>query len=536
MKAIRGLGGQIDPEKVAGEREALDYKGIESRADFLPLAYERESQGVAGDLDEVSKLSAAWPRSLLASIATNQAQHLVLLRQALGAGPLASVPAPFEVGHDARPVRDDCARDRPPLCDRPLLLAPPLAGDRRLAGRGGRIWSSLGQASGSKTSENLTLPGTGSTKATELLEENLPEQAYGSNPLVLRSAEGRHADRIQVRERGRRNGEAAGSAARRQLGGQPAEPGGRRLPQQGPHDRLHPGRPRRRPRRTGRSDRRRQVLNAAAAGRAAGLHTSVGGYVGQQLSKPSTEISEAIGLAAAIVILLFAFGTATAMMLPIVSAVIGLACALSIIRLLEHVVEVPGVASTLATMIGLGVGIDYALFIVTRHKLQLARRDGAARVDRPRHRDRGRRRRLRRLHGRDRALLARLRRHPAGQHARLHGGDRGGRRGLRRGDAAAGDARRARVPTSTRCGSSSARPTPTTSEPHGWRRWARRGRGPALALGDRRADRAGRPGAADLPARAGAERHQRPAQGHHLAPGLRRAQPRASARASTGRC
>ena len=72
------------------------------------------------------------------------------------------------------------------------------------------------------------------------------------------------------------------------------------------------------------------------------------------------------------VILLFAFGTATAMMLPIVSAVIGLACALSIIRLLEHVLQVPGVASTLATMIGLGVGIDYALFIVTRHKLQLA--------------------------------------------------------------------------------------------------------------------------------------------------------------------
>ena len=42
----------------------------------------------------------------------------------------------------------------------------------------------ISSASGSKTSENLTLPGTGSTKATELLEDNLPEQAYGSNPLV----------------------------------------------------------------------------------------------------------------------------------------------------------------------------------------------------------------------------------------------------------------------------------------------------------------------------------------------------------------
>ena len=70
-------------------------------------------------------------------------------------------------------------------------------------------------------------------------------------------------------------------------------------------------------------------------------------------------------------ILLFAFGTATAMVMPIGSAIIGLAISLSVIRLLENVVEVPSVAATLATMIGLGVGIDYALFIVTRHKLQL---------------------------------------------------------------------------------------------------------------------------------------------------------------------
>ena len=82
------------------------------------------------------------------------------------------------------------------------------------------------------------------------------------------------------------------------------------------------------------------------------------------------------------IILLFAFGTATAMVLPIVTAVLGLVSALSIIRLLGHVAEVPTVAPTLATMIGLGVGIDYALFIVTRHKLQLKRGDGDAGVDR----------------------------------------------------------------------------------------------------------------------------------------------------------
>jgi RND superfamily putative drug exporter len=113
------------------------------------------------------------------------------------------------------------------------------------------------------------------------------------------------------------------------------------------------------------------VLDAAEPAKKAGLETSVGAYVGQQLSKPDTGVSDAIGIAAAIVILLFAFGTATAMVMPIGSAILGLAISLSVIRLLENAVEVPSVAATLATMIGLGVGIDYALFIVTRHKLQL---------------------------------------------------------------------------------------------------------------------------------------------------------------------
>src|SRR3954451_910955 len=48
----------------------------------------------------------------------------------------------------------------------------------------------IGSASGSKTNDNLTLPGTGSTSATELLEDNLPEQAYGSNPLAFESKSG----------------------------------------------------------------------------------------------------------------------------------------------------------------------------------------------------------------------------------------------------------------------------------------------------------------------------------------------------------
>jgi putative drug exporter of the RND superfamily len=227
----------------------------------------------------------------------------------------------------------------------------------------------IGQASGRKTSENLTLPGTGSTVATELLEDNLPQQAYGSNPLVFESSGGKltepkYAEAIDATSKKLESLADVNSAI------SPISPQGANFLSKdqtigyipvvlgiGPGEIDE--------------EQAQRILDAAQPAREAGLHTAVGSYVGQQLSKPSTEVSEAIGLAAAVIILLFAFGTATAMMLPIVSAVIGLACALSIIRLLEHVTEIPGVASTLATMIGLGVGIDYALFIVTRHKLQI---------------------------------------------------------------------------------------------------------------------------------------------------------------------
>jgi RND superfamily putative drug exporter len=229
----------------------------------------------------------------------------------------------------------------------------------------------IGQAGGSKTSENLTLPGSGSTTATELLEDNLPEQAYGSNPLVMEAPKGAKLTdpkySAAVAETAKRlealhdvNSAVSPLSPRganflsknQQVGYIPVVLG------------IGPGEID--------EEEAQRILDAARPARAAGLSTAVGSYVGQQLSKPSTEVSEAIGLTAAVIILLFAFGTATAMMLPIVSALIGLACALSIIRMLEHVLQVPGVASTLATMIGLGVGIDYALFIVTRHKLQLA--------------------------------------------------------------------------------------------------------------------------------------------------------------------
>ncbi len=229
----------------------------------------------------------------------------------------------------------------------------------------------IGHSAGSKTSENLTLPGTDSTIATELLEDNLPEQAYGSNPLTIEAPAGKKLTDPQFASAVAETAKRLNALGDVNSAVSPLSPQGAAFLAKDETVGYFPVVLSVGPGEIDEEEAER-ILDAAGPAKAAGLEPAVGSYVGQQLSKPATETSEAIGLAAAVVILLFAFGTATAMMLPIVSAVLGLVCALSIIRLLEHVLEVPGVASTLATMIGLGVGIDYALFIVTRHKLQLA--------------------------------------------------------------------------------------------------------------------------------------------------------------------
>ena len=93
IKALRGI--EAPAVAVPEEIESGELKTDEERLVFL---YEVEAATIDEELSAISKLEAPWPRSLLASTVADQAQHLTLLRQALGAGPLASVPAPFENG------------------------------------------------------------------------------------------------------------------------------------------------------------------------------------------------------------------------------------------------------------------------------------------------------------------------------------------------------------------------------------------------------------------------------------------------------
>ncbi len=229
------------------------------------------------------------------------------------------------------------------------------------------LWAaSLGQ----QFNDNLSLPGTGSTKATDLLQEKLPQKAYGSIPLTLRDPNGSIGDASSTRAI---DATVSGLKAVPHVSGvvSPLDQnaGGlvsrdRKIAYISVTLNIGSG--------ATTTDEAQKILDAAEPAAKAGLHPAVGGYVGQKLSRPSTESSEAVGIGAAIVILVIAFGSVTAMTIPIVTAILGLLITLALITAVGHITSVPTVAPTLATMIGLGVGIDYALFIVTKHKLQLA--------------------------------------------------------------------------------------------------------------------------------------------------------------------
>ncbi|MCL4288017.1 MAG: MMPL family transporter, partial [Thermoleophilia bacterium] len=223
---------------------------------------------------------------------------------------------------------------------------------------------------GGKTSDDLTLPGTGSTEATDLLDRYLPEQANGTNPLALEVEGGKLTDG------------ANSKAIERTVRAYEREPGvldvvsplsdrgadalskDERIGYISLTIRAGPD--------TLTDDRAEALIDVSAPASDAGIEVSAGGYLGQQVSQPETHSSEVVGIAAAIVILLFTFGTAVAMAMPITTAILGLVISLCAIALAGHAIEIPTVAPTLATMIGLGVGIDYALFIVTRHRSHLA--------------------------------------------------------------------------------------------------------------------------------------------------------------------
>ncbi|MCU7820696.1 MMPL family transporter [Kitasatospora sp. DSM 101779] len=115
-----------------------------------------------------------------------------------------------------------------------------------------------------------------------------------------------------------------------------------------------------------------RITAAAAPATAAGIEVTPGGFLAAAVDKGSTGHSEAIGLAAAFVVLALTFGGLVAAGLPLLAGGLGLGISLSVLGLVGHLVDMPSSGETIAAMIGLGVGIDYTLFGLTRFRELLA--------------------------------------------------------------------------------------------------------------------------------------------------------------------
>ncbi len=116
----------------------------------------------------------------------------------------------------------------------------------------------------------------------------------------------------------------------------------------------------------------KKVVSTAESFGTPAYRVAVGGQAIELVSGNAPGSSEGFGIFAAIIIMLLAFGSVVAMGLPIITALFGIAIGFAVLDLLSHVVTTPVFAPEIMAMIGLGVGIDYALFVVTRYRQGLA--------------------------------------------------------------------------------------------------------------------------------------------------------------------
>ena len=109
------------------------------------------------------------------------------------------------------------------------------------------------------------------------------------------------------------------------------------------------------------------LVATATSAASAQLHVAVSGQLAEQTVRPSFG-GTGLGVALAAAVLLLVFGSVFAMALPLVSALASLGTAVGVIGVLSHALKMPDFSTTLVLLLGLGVGVDYALFIVTRHR------------------------------------------------------------------------------------------------------------------------------------------------------------------------
>jgi RND superfamily putative drug exporter len=223
----------------------------------------------------------------------------------------------------------------------------------------------LSQAAGTRKANNFSLPHTDSQRAVDLLKSRFPAQAGDAAQIVFYTRHGKLTDataRVVIApllERIRRLPHVTGVVS-------PYRPGAHAVSKSGSIGFA-----------TVAFDERAnqlpkagidRVVKTAVSVRSAALQVELGGLPIEQTQQQSLGVATGVGLLAAVLVLLLSFGSLLAMGLPIVTALLGLGAGLGVIGLASHLVDMVDFSTELALMIGLGVGIDYALFIVTRYR------------------------------------------------------------------------------------------------------------------------------------------------------------------------
>jgi RND superfamily putative drug exporter len=219
----------------------------------------------------------------------------------------------------------------------------------------------LAGAAGGDNEQDVTVPGSDSAEAVELLQERFPRFAGGTVDVVYTAEDGvTGADTVARVDA--LAGDIAGVDHVLAAQPGPVSPDGETGMVQVRFDEDAQRVP---------AESIERVMDLAGEAEGDGLQIELGGYPIEQVEQ-SEAGSESVGLLAALVILLVVFGSALAAGLPLVVAGFGLGVALGAVWLMANVVDVPDFGVQIATMIGIGVGIDYALFIVTRYRSALA--------------------------------------------------------------------------------------------------------------------------------------------------------------------
>ncbi len=229
------------------------------------------------------------------------------------------------------------------------------------------VVSAIGSSVGATFSQGFSLSGTESQRAADLLQSRFPARAGDEGQIVFAPTNRAQASATDPAVRARMEALFADVAA---VPGVAAvvspytEAGARQISKNGDiayatvqFDKAAADIP------TTTIDRIRTLTDKAGGD---GVQVALGGRMFQQFSGLGP--AELIGILAAVVILLVAFGSLLAMGLPILVALFGIGIGLGLVDLVSHVIATPDFGTQLASMIGIGVGIDYALFIVTRYR------------------------------------------------------------------------------------------------------------------------------------------------------------------------